>query len=37
MSIKTRLSLEEKLQIFIEGLKDNVKISEICRREENMA
>jgi len=34
MSIKTNLSPEEKLRIFIEDLKDNVKVSEICRREE---
>lgn len=34
MSVKIRLSPEEKLRIFIEGLKDNVKITEICRREE---
>jgi len=34
MSAKIRLSPEEKLRIFIEGLKDNVEISEIYRREE---
>ena len=34
MSVKTRLSPEEQLRIFIEGFKDNVKIAEICRREE---
>lgn len=34
MSVKIRLSPEEKLRIFIEGLKDNVEISEIYRREE---
>jgi len=34
MSVKVRLSPEEQLRIFIEGLKDNVKITEICRREE---
>ncbi|HIH96260.1 MAG TPA: hypothetical protein HA348_02005 [Thermoplasmata archaeon] len=34
MSVKTRLSPEEKLRIFTESLKDNVKIAEICRREE---
>lgn len=34
MSVKTRLSPEEQLHIFIEGFKDNVKIAEICRREE---
>jgi len=34
MNVKTRLSPEEKLRIIIEGLKNNVKISEICRREE---
>lgn len=34
MSAKTRLSPAEQLRIFIEGFKDNVKIAEICRREE---
>jgi hypothetical protein len=34
MSVKTRLSPQEQLRIFTEGLKDNVKIAEICRREE---
>ncbi len=34
MSIKNRLSPEEQLRIFLESLKDNVKIAEICRREE---
>ena len=34
MSAKVRLSPEKKLRIFIESLKDNVKITEICRREE---
>ena len=34
MSAKTRLSPEEQLRIFIEGFKNNVKIAEICRREE---
>jgi len=34
MSAKTRLSPKEKLRIFTESLKDSVKISEICRREE---
>jgi len=34
MSVKTRLSPKEKLRIFTESLKDSVKISEICRREE---
>jgi len=34
VSAKTRLSPEEKLRIFTESLKDSVKISEICRREE---
>ena len=34
MSVKTRLSPREKLRIFLEGLKDNVKVAEICRREE---
>jgi len=36
MSVKTRLSPKEKLRIFTESLKDSVKISEICRREEIM-
>jgi transposase len=34
MSAKTRLSPREKLRIFLEGLKDNVKVAEVCRREE---
>ena len=34
MSVKSGLSPQEQLQIVIEGLKDNVKIAEICRREE---
>ncbi len=34
MSVKNKLSPEEQLRIFLEGLKDNVKIAEICRREE---
>ena len=34
MSAKTRLSPREKLRIFFEGLKDNVKVAEVCRREE---
>ncbi len=34
MSAKTRLSPPEKLRIFLEGLKDNVKVAEVCRREE---
>ena len=34
MSVKTRLSPREKLRIFLEGLKDNVKVAEVCRREE---
>ena len=34
MSVKTRLSPQEKLRIFLEGLKDNVKVAEVCRREE---
>ena len=34
MSIKNKLSPEEQLRIFLESLKDNVKIAEICRREE---
>jgi len=37
MSVKIRLSPEEQLRIFIEGLKNNVKISEICRGEELLA
>ncbi len=34
MSVKTRLSPREKLRIFLEGLKDNVKVAAVCRREE---
>ena len=34
MSVKNKLSPQEQLRIFLEGLKDNVKIVEICRREE---
>lgn len=34
MSVKTRLSPQEQLRIFLEGLKDNVKVAEVCRREE---
>lgn len=34
MSAKTRLSPREKLHIFLEGLRDNVKVAEVCRREE---
>lgn len=34
MSVKNKLSAQEQLRIFLEGLKDNVKIAEICRREE---
>ena len=34
MSVKTRLSPREKLRIFLEGLKDNVKVAEVCRRED---
>ena len=34
MSVKNKLSPQEQLRIFLEGLKDNVKIAEICRREE---
>lgn len=34
MSAKTRLSPPEKLRIFLEALKDNVKVAEVCRREE---
>ncbi len=29
MSVKTRLSPREKLRIFLEGLKDNVKVAEV--------
>ncbi len=32
MSVKNKLSAQEQLRIFLEGLKDNVKIAEICRR-----
>ena len=28
MNVKTRLSPQEQLRIFIEGLKDNVKIAD---------
>lgn len=31
MSVNTRLSPQEQLRIFTEGLKNNVKIAEICR------
>jgi len=34
MSVKIRLSPEEKLRIFIDDLLDNVKIAKICRRKE---
>ena len=34
MSVKNKLSPEEQLRFLLEGLKDNVKIAEICRREE---
>ncbi len=34
MSVKSRPSPREKLRIFTDGLNDNVKIAEICRREE---
>ena len=34
MSVKNKLSPQEQLRIFLEGLKDNTKIAEICRREE---
>lgn len=34
MSVKNKLSPQEQLRIFHEGLKDNVEIAEICRREE---
>ncbi len=34
LHVKSRLSPQEQLQIVIEGLKDNVKIAEICRGEE---
>ena len=34
MSAKTRLSPREKLRVFLEGLKDDVKVAEVCRREE---
>ena len=34
MSVKTKLSPQEQLRIFTEGLKDNIKIAEIYRREE---
>jgi transposase len=34
MSVKNKLSAQEQLRILLEGLKDNVKIAEICRREE---
>lgn len=34
MSVKNKLSPQEQLRIFLEGLKNNVKIAEICRREE---
>ena len=34
MSVKTRLSPREKLRIFLEALKDNVKVVEIYRRKE---
>ena len=34
MSVKNKLSPHEQLRLFLEGLKDNVKIAEICRREE---
>jgi len=32
MSVKAKLFPEQQLYIFIEGLKDNVEIAEICRR-----
>ncbi len=34
MSVKNKLSPQEQLRIFLDGLKDNVKVAEICRREE---
>lgn len=34
MSARNKLSPKEQLRIFLEGLKDNVTISEICRQEE---
>ncbi len=34
MKVKARLSPKEQLCIFIEGLKDNVKVAGICCREE---
>ena len=34
MSVKTRLSPRDKVRIFLEGPKDNVKVAEVCRREE---
>ncbi len=34
MSVKNKLSPQEQLRFFLEGLKDNAKIAEICRREE---
>ncbi len=36
MSAKTRLSPEEKLRIFLEGLKDNVKIAEVSSLDEEI-
>jgi len=36
MSVKTRLSPEEKLRIFLEGLKDNVKVAEVSSLDEEI-
>ena len=34
MSAKTRLSPREKIRIFLKVIKDNMKVAEVCRREE---
>ena len=36
MSVKTRLSPREKLHIFLEGLKDNVKVAEVSSLDEEI-
>ncbi len=36
MSVKNKLSPQEQLRIFLEGLKDNVKIAEISSLDEEL-
>lgn len=36
MSVKTRLSPREKLRIFLEGLKDNVKVAQVSSLDEEI-